>query len=106
MNNKATPSFAHEPRTEQEVVCLFGALLQHLDPPLMIELGFPFSRLSAGDSFPQLVRDLNDAFGNELIAVKDSTRKGIGGDVSRLFPTAELLRKFLVVWQSFATQHK
>ncbi len=31
------PRFAHEPRTEQEVVCLFGALLDHLDIPLRIE---------------------------------------------------------------------
>ena len=31
------PRFAHEPRTEQEVVCLFGALLHHLDVPLIID---------------------------------------------------------------------
>jgi hypothetical protein len=31
------PRFAHEPRTEQEVVCLFGALLDDLDIPLRIE---------------------------------------------------------------------
>lgn len=29
--------FAHEPRTEQEVVCLFGALLDDLEMPLQIE---------------------------------------------------------------------
>jgi hypothetical protein len=29
--------FMHEPRSEQEVVCLFGALLDHLDFPVEIE---------------------------------------------------------------------
>ena len=31
------PFFEHEPRTEQEVVCLFGAMLNDLDYPLIIE---------------------------------------------------------------------
>ena len=69
-------------------------------------LAFPFSRLSAGDLFPQLVCDLNDAFGEETLFDTDCSRKGIGGDVSKLFPTPEHLRKFLSVWQSFATQRK
>jgi hypothetical protein len=29
--------FLHEPRTEQEVVCLFGALLSEIEPPMAIE---------------------------------------------------------------------
>ncbi|MGH9932787.1 MAG: hypothetical protein ACREA9_26590 [Pyrinomonadaceae bacterium] len=69
-------------------------------------LGFPFSRLHAGDSFPKLARDLNDAFCKELIVVTDSTRKGIGGDVAELFPTADRLAKFLGVWESFANQRR
>lgn len=67
-------------------------------------LGFPFSRLNAGDLFPKLAHDLNDALGKELIAVTDSTRKGIGGHVGELFSTAERLGKFLAVWESFANQ--
>ena len=69
-------------------------------------LGFPFSRLNAGDLFPKLARDLNDALGKELIALADITRKGIGGNVGELFPTADHLRKFLAVWELFANQRK
>ncbi len=69
-------------------------------------LAFPFSRLHAGESFPKLAADLNDAFGKELVAVTDSTRKGIGGDVAELFPTADRLAKFLDVWESFASERK
>jgi hypothetical protein len=32
-----TARFAHEPQTEQEVICLFGALLPYLDEPLIID---------------------------------------------------------------------
>lgn len=71
-------------------------------------LAFPFYRLNAADLFPKLARDLNDALGKDqkLIAVTDSTRKGIGGDVGELFPTADRLGKFLAVWESFANQRK
>lgn len=69
-------------------------------------LGFPFSRLNAGDLFPKLARDLNDALDKELIAVTASRRKGIGGNVGELFPTADRLLKFLAVWESFANQRK
>jgi len=47
--------FLHEPRTEQEVVCLFGALLDHIDPPVLIDkVQTPFPdctgrRLDTGD---------------------------------------------------------
>src|SRR3990172_9555747 len=40
----AAPLFQHEPRTEQEVVCLFGAMIGDLGMPLVIEqvqAGFP-----------------------------------------------------------------
>src|SRR3990172_3704703 len=33
----AAPLFQHEPRTEQEVVCLFGAMIGDLGMPLVIE---------------------------------------------------------------------
>ncbi len=69
-------------------------------------LGFPFSRLNAGDLFSKLARDLNDALGKDLIAVTDSSRKGIGGNVGELFPTADRLGKFLAVWESLANQRK
>lgn len=65
-------------------------------------LAFPFIRLNAGDLFPELVCDLNDVLGQELIAETDSTRKGIGGNVGELFPTTDRLVKFLAVWESFA----
>lgn len=69
-------------------------------------LVFPFSRLNAGDLFPKLAHDLNDALGEELIAVTDSTRKKIGFNVGELFSTADRLRQFLAVWGSFANQRK
>jgi hypothetical protein len=69
-------------------------------------LAFPFSRLNAGDSFPQLVRDLNDAFGKEIVAVTDCNRKGIGGDVGDLFPTTDHLNKFFLVWETFASRRR
>ena len=69
-------------------------------------LVFPFSRLSAGELFPKLARDLNDALGKELIPVTASATKGIGGNVGELFPTSDRLVKFLAVWESFANQRK
>lgn len=69
-------------------------------------LAFPFCRLNAGDLFPKLARDLNDALGKDLIAVTDGTGKGTGGDVGELFPTADQLVSFLAVWESFANQRK
>jgi hypothetical protein len=69
-------------------------------------LSFKFNELDAGDSFPKLARDLNDALGKELIAETDSRSKRIGGDVAELFSTVDQLRKFLAVWESFASQRK
>jgi hypothetical protein len=54
-------------------------------------LRFPFPRLNPGELFPKLARDLNDALGKELIAVTDSRRKGIGGNVGELFSTNDKL---------------
>ena len=67
---------------------------------------FRSASLNAGDLFPKLASDLNDALGKELIAITDSRHKGIGGDVTKLFPTADRLGKFLAVWESFANQRK
>lgn len=69
-------------------------------------LGFPFSRLKAGDLFPKLARELNEAFSREVVAATDCNRKGIGGDVADLFPTADHLEKFFAVWESFAAQRR
>lgn len=65
-------------------------------------LAFKFSHLDAGDLFPKLAHDLNDALGKKMIAITDSRRKGIGGDVGELFSTTDQLAKFLAVWESVA----
>lgn len=51
MSIRTTARFAHEPQTEQEVVCLFGALLPYLDQPLIIDnVRTPFPDCSARDA--------------------------------------------------------
>jgi hypothetical protein len=69
-------------------------------------LGFPFSRLKAGDLFPALVRNLNEALAQEKIALTDHNRKSVGGNVVDLFPSSDHLEKFFTAWELFATQRR
>lgn len=66
------------------------------------QLVFPFSRLNAGDLFPELARRLNEAFNQSLIGPNDANTKSIGGRVSELFPTEHAIDEFLAVWKWFA----
>jgi hypothetical protein len=64
-------------------------------------LGFPFSRLKTDDRFPKLARDLNAAFGTNIVVATDYNRKGIGADVADLFTTPDHLDRFFAVWAAF-----
>jgi len=62
------PRFAHEPRTEQEVVCLFGALLQYLDDPLIIEqVQTPFPDCLARNAEGEFIKIEFELYGSHFI---------------------------------------
>lgn len=103
--------FLHEPRTEQEVVCLFIALLEHIDDfpkPVIIERihgAFPDCTIrSAGASisieFKLYAESYNHAFdGSVVVCWKKGTEKPWSKDVSivELAPVVAAKRPDLLV---------
>ena len=66
-------------------------------------IGFPFSRLRAGDRFPELANRLNRVIPALGLRAHDSSTKSKGGQLSELFEGDQQLRDFFAVWSWFSS---
>jgi hypothetical protein len=64
-------------------------------------IGFPFSRLDAGDFFVSLADRLNSVVPGLGLSAADANTKRRGGQLSGLFTTDHQLREFFDVWKWF-----
>jgi hypothetical protein len=67
-------------------------------------IGFPFSRLRAGDAFGELADRLNEVAPTLEIQASDVGTKSKGGQFSQLLKSEEQIRKFFAVWSWFITR--
>lgn len=65
------------------------------------KIGFPFFRLPAGDSFPELVARLNGVVPKLGLQTSDVGTKGRGGMLSELFQNDQQVQEFFGVWSWF-----
>ena len=66
-------------------------------------IGFPFSRLRAGDVFGELADRLNRVVPGLHLKASDVGTKSKGGQLSDLFTKDEQLREFFEVWKWFSS---
>ena len=67
-------------------------------------IGFPFSRLRAGDAFGELADRLNAVAPTLEIQASDVGTKSKGGQLSQLFKSEEQIREFFAVWSWYTTR--
>lgn len=67
-------------------------------------IGFPFSRLRAGDSFTELVDRLNRVIPTLELQPADVRTKSKGGRLSEVFRIDQQLREFFDVWAWFSSK--